>query len=374
MDMRGYILKSDSPSCGLQGVKVFDGDAEPARIGTGLFAAALTSAFPDLPIEEERRLADPAARASFLERVSRVRPCVRPFARAGAHRAGREPDAGPLRAGAPRLGREGDARDGQDGGGRAARHPAARPLVRRHHADARRRSRARRRVSPRPSGSSGPPTTSARSNIAAIPISAKAHHVVDVFLRGDAAARVPAVLESRRQVDRQQLVRRLRPRHDRRAARGHRAARRRGLVDVAVRPSRCRERLRATPVARSTKPAAFTARRSSRRRHAARRPPKTSAATTRSTRSIGSLLLAEVDAGLERSARRRTSLLVVSGRVAVRDRAEGLAGRYSDRRRRSRRRRAWRSISRDEAGITLLGFVRDEQPQHLYARVRIAGV
>ncbi len=70
MDLRGYILKSDSPSCGLDTVKVFDDDAEPSRSGTGLFAAALTSAFPAMPIEDERRLGDPEARTRFLERVT----------------------------------------------------------------------------------------------------------------------------------------------------------------------------------------------------------------------------------------------------------------------------------------------------------------
>ena len=76
MDLRGYVLKSDSPSCGLHGVKVFDvngGDAEPIRRGTGLFAAALTSAFPDLPIAEERQLADPQGGRTRRQRVAGFR-------------------------------------------------------------------------------------------------------------------------------------------------------------------------------------------------------------------------------------------------------------------------------------------------------------
>ena len=67
--LRGYMLKSESPSCGSQRREGLRRRCRAGPTGTGLFAAALTSAFPDLPIEEERRLADPAARASFLERV-----------------------------------------------------------------------------------------------------------------------------------------------------------------------------------------------------------------------------------------------------------------------------------------------------------------
>lgn len=70
-DLRGYILKKDSPSCGMERVKRYpsqDG-APPDRDGTGLFAAALLAAFPNLPVEEEGRLKDPALRENFVERV-----------------------------------------------------------------------------------------------------------------------------------------------------------------------------------------------------------------------------------------------------------------------------------------------------------------
>jgi uncharacterized protein YbbK (DUF523 family) len=68
-DLSGFILKTDSPSCGLTGVKVHITDGRSSRTGTGLFAQALLARFPDLPIEEEGRLADPQRRAQFLERV-----------------------------------------------------------------------------------------------------------------------------------------------------------------------------------------------------------------------------------------------------------------------------------------------------------------
>jgi uncharacterized protein YbbK (DUF523 family) len=68
-DLSGFILKTDSPSCGMSGVKVHRGDKPAARNGVGLFAQALLARFPDLPIEEEGRLADRARREEFLERV-----------------------------------------------------------------------------------------------------------------------------------------------------------------------------------------------------------------------------------------------------------------------------------------------------------------
>jgi uncharacterized protein YbgA (DUF1722 family)/uncharacterized protein YbbK (DUF523 family) len=68
-DLSGYVLKKDSPSCGLERVKVYDRHGTPARDGRGLFASALVDAFPHLPVEEEGRLADPRLRDNFVERV-----------------------------------------------------------------------------------------------------------------------------------------------------------------------------------------------------------------------------------------------------------------------------------------------------------------
>ena len=68
-DLSGYVLKKDSPSCGLERVKVYDRHGTPTRDGRGLFAAALVDACPHLPVEEEGRLADPGLRDNFVERV-----------------------------------------------------------------------------------------------------------------------------------------------------------------------------------------------------------------------------------------------------------------------------------------------------------------
>jgi uncharacterized protein YbgA (DUF1722 family)/uncharacterized protein YbbK (DUF523 family) len=68
-DLSGFVLKKDSPSCGLERVKIYDRHGTPARGGRGLFAAALRDAFPHLPMEEEGRLSDPGLRENFVERV-----------------------------------------------------------------------------------------------------------------------------------------------------------------------------------------------------------------------------------------------------------------------------------------------------------------
>ncbi len=65
----GYVLKKDSPSCGMERVKVYNAHAVPARSGQGLFAAALQARCPLLPTEEEGRLSDPRIRDNFVERV-----------------------------------------------------------------------------------------------------------------------------------------------------------------------------------------------------------------------------------------------------------------------------------------------------------------
>jgi uncharacterized protein YbgA (DUF1722 family)/uncharacterized protein YbbK (DUF523 family) len=66
----GFVLKKDSPSCGLERVRVYrDGADQPARTGTGLFAAMLHDRLPALPLAEEGWLRDTALRESFLERI-----------------------------------------------------------------------------------------------------------------------------------------------------------------------------------------------------------------------------------------------------------------------------------------------------------------
>ncbi|MDY0318777.1 MAG: DUF523 and DUF1722 domain-containing protein [Candidatus Cloacimonadaceae bacterium] len=66
----GYILKSKSPSCGMERVKLYPLHGGAAgKTGVGIFARELLRAFPYLPIEEEGRLHDPVLRENFIERV-----------------------------------------------------------------------------------------------------------------------------------------------------------------------------------------------------------------------------------------------------------------------------------------------------------------
>jgi len=68
-DLCGYILKKDSPSCGMDRVRVYGKGGAPSRNGRGLFAAALLDGMPLLPVEEEGRLNDPVLRECFIERI-----------------------------------------------------------------------------------------------------------------------------------------------------------------------------------------------------------------------------------------------------------------------------------------------------------------
>ncbi|HEY0712532.1 MAG TPA: DUF523 and DUF1722 domain-containing protein [Polyangia bacterium] len=82
-DLSGYVLKSNSPSCGMERVKLYD-DTSPGanvtRTGVGLFAAALMRRFPTMPVEEEGRLHDPRLRENFIERVFAYRRLQRLWA------------------------------------------------------------------------------------------------------------------------------------------------------------------------------------------------------------------------------------------------------------------------------------------------------
>ncbi len=68
-NLDGYVLKKDSPSCGMERVKVYGADGPGVRDGRGLFAETLLRRMPLLPVEEEGRLFDPRLRENFIERV-----------------------------------------------------------------------------------------------------------------------------------------------------------------------------------------------------------------------------------------------------------------------------------------------------------------
>ncbi|MEM7235775.1 MAG: DUF523 and DUF1722 domain-containing protein, partial [Planctomycetota bacterium] len=65
----GFIVKRDSPSCGLERVRIYDKNGSPSKDGQGLFTRDLVTSNPYLPVEEEGRLNDPRLRENFFERV-----------------------------------------------------------------------------------------------------------------------------------------------------------------------------------------------------------------------------------------------------------------------------------------------------------------
>ncbi len=69
LDLSGFVFKKDSPSCGIERVRVFNHMGAPRRTGVGLFARTFVEQFPLIPVEEEGRLSHPALREHFIERV-----------------------------------------------------------------------------------------------------------------------------------------------------------------------------------------------------------------------------------------------------------------------------------------------------------------
>ena len=69
LDLSGYVFKKDSPSCGIERVRIYNEHGKPSRTGVGLFARAFIEQFPLIPVEEEGRLCDPTLRENFIERV-----------------------------------------------------------------------------------------------------------------------------------------------------------------------------------------------------------------------------------------------------------------------------------------------------------------
>ena len=65
----GFIFKSDSPSSGMERVKVYDDSGIPTKTGVGIFARIFMEHFPLLPVEEEGRLHDTGLRENFIERI-----------------------------------------------------------------------------------------------------------------------------------------------------------------------------------------------------------------------------------------------------------------------------------------------------------------
>jgi uncharacterized protein YbgA (DUF1722 family)/uncharacterized protein YbbK (DUF523 family) len=66
--LSGYIFKKDSPSCGVERVKVYTNN-QPHREGVGIYAQQIMANNPLMPVEEEGRLGDAGLRENFIQRV-----------------------------------------------------------------------------------------------------------------------------------------------------------------------------------------------------------------------------------------------------------------------------------------------------------------
>lgn len=69
-NVRGFILKARSPSCGLGTTPVLERGRIVAKTN-GRFAAVVRARWPNLPVIDEDQLRDPVSRARFLAEVRR---------------------------------------------------------------------------------------------------------------------------------------------------------------------------------------------------------------------------------------------------------------------------------------------------------------
>lgn len=68
-DLRGFVFKSGSPSCGVKDVEVFTSSGQPNSRGTGIFCAAFVKHFPLLAVADEGSLQDTKLRNTFFDRL-----------------------------------------------------------------------------------------------------------------------------------------------------------------------------------------------------------------------------------------------------------------------------------------------------------------
>jgi len=68
-DIRGFIFKSDSPSCGIKKVKIYNEKNMPVDAGVGIFAQIFMKHFPSLPVQDEENLHDSGLRGNFIVKL-----------------------------------------------------------------------------------------------------------------------------------------------------------------------------------------------------------------------------------------------------------------------------------------------------------------
>lgn len=72
-DLYGFVFKNNSPSSGLERVKIYSSGGASTRQGQGLFAGAFAARFPLLAVTEEGMLRDRFLRERFLNKIFTMR-------------------------------------------------------------------------------------------------------------------------------------------------------------------------------------------------------------------------------------------------------------------------------------------------------------
>ena len=65
----GFVFKSNSPSSGMERVKIYNEHGMAQKTGVGMFARAFMDHFPLIPVEEDGRLHDIRLRENFIELI-----------------------------------------------------------------------------------------------------------------------------------------------------------------------------------------------------------------------------------------------------------------------------------------------------------------
>ena len=69
-NIRGFIFKSISPSCGIKKVKIYNEKDFPVQTGVGIFAGVFIKHCPLLPVEDELSLKNCFLCEDFIKKIS----------------------------------------------------------------------------------------------------------------------------------------------------------------------------------------------------------------------------------------------------------------------------------------------------------------
>jgi uncharacterized protein YbbK (DUF523 family) len=67
--LQGFVFKSNSPSCGLKGVKIYNKESVFVKKGSGIFAKEFVKYFRFMPVIEDTQLHSYKKRKRFMEKV-----------------------------------------------------------------------------------------------------------------------------------------------------------------------------------------------------------------------------------------------------------------------------------------------------------------